>query len=133
MTVYTRSYPGVELTRDETIRDGVTVESLAALKPVFRKDGTVTAGNSSSLNDGAATVLLMDEATVERLGVTPLARIVSSGAHGVEPQFFGIGPVQAVRRAMARAGGDLADIAVMELNEAFAAQSLACMAEWKEL
>lgn len=125
--------PGIELGRDETIRDGMTTESLGRLAPVFRTEGTVTAGNSSSLSDGAATVLLADEATVEREGLRPLARIVASGAHGVEPQFFGIGPVRAVDLALERAGNTYGDLAVMELNEAFAAQSLACLAEWKNL
>lgn len=125
--------PGVDLARDETIRDGVTPESLGRLKPVFRPDGTVTAGNSSSLNDGAAAVLLADEETVEREGLRPLARVLASAAHGVDPQFFGIGPVQAVGRALERSGMSLEEVAVMELNEAFAAQSLACLREWKAL
>ena len=125
--------PGAELTRDEGIRDGVTVDSLAGLKPVFRKDGTVTAGNASQLSDGAAALLLADEAGVAELGVEPLARITASGVDAVEPQFFGIGPVQAVRRALARAGRRMEDVTVLELNEAFAAQSLACLSEWPEL
>jgi len=125
--------PGAAMTRDEGIRDGVTRESLGKLKPVFRKDGTVTAGNASQLSDGAAALLLADEDGVRELGVEPLARITASGVDAVDPQLFGIGPVQAVRRSLEKAGKGLADVTVMELNEAFAAQSLACLSEWKEL
>ncbi|MDO9378339.1 MAG: thiolase family protein [Nocardioidaceae bacterium] len=126
-------YAGVELARDETIREGVTTESLARLKPVFREDGTVTAGNASPLNDGSAALLLADADTVERRGLRPLARIVSTGAHGVDPEVFGIGPVEAVRTALRRAGKGLEDVDVLELNEAFAAQSLACVGQWEGL
>ncbi|HET9859101.1 MAG TPA: acetyl-CoA C-acyltransferase [Nocardioidaceae bacterium] len=125
--------PGAELARDEGIRDGVTTDSLAKLKPVFRPDGTVTAGNASQLSDGAAALLLADEDGVKELGVEPLARVTASGVDAVDPQLFGIGPVQAVRRALARAGRRLEDVTVMELNEAFAAQSLACLSEWDGL
>src|SRR4051794_5955719 len=125
--------PGAELERDEGIRDGVTTESLAKLKPSFREDGTVTAGNASQLSDGAAALLLADEAGVAELGVEPLARITASGVDAVDPQYFGIGPVQAVNRALAKAGRSHADVRTMELNEAFAAQSLACLSEWPEL
>ena len=125
--------PGAQMTRDEGIRDGVSVESLGSLKPVFRKDGTVTAGNASQLSDGSAALLLADANGVEELGVEPLARITASGVDAVEPQFFGIGPVGAVRRALAKAGKGLDDVSVMELNEAFAAQSLACLSEWDGL
>ncbi len=125
--------PGSELERDEGIRDGVSPESLARLKPVFRADGTVTAGNASQLSDGAAALLLADAKGVEELGVEPLARITATGVDAVEPQFFGIGPVEAVRRSLAKAGKALEDVTVMELNEAFAAQSLACLSEWKGL
>jgi acetyl-CoA acetyltransferase family protein len=124
---------GAELTRDEGIRDGVTAESLGRLKPSFRKDGTVTAGNASQLSDGAAALLLVDEAGLKELGAEPLARVTASGVDAVEPQFFGIGPVQAVNRALAKAGRTHADVTAMELNEAFAAQSLACLSEWPEL
>jgi acetyl-CoA acetyltransferase family protein len=127
------SYPGVELDRDENIRDQVTPESLATLKLAFRADGTITAGNASPLSDGAAALALADEATVDKRGLRPLARVLASGAHGVEPQNFGIGPVEAVRQALRRSGTELEDVAVMELNEAFAAQSLACLSEWKGL
>ena len=125
--------PGAELARDEGIRDGVSIESLAKLKPVFRPDGTVTAGNASQLSDGAAALLLADEDGVKELGAEPLARVTASGVDAVDPQLFGIGPVQAVRRALARAGRSLEDVTVMELNEAFAAQSLACLSEWDGL
>ena len=122
-----------EMDRDEGIRDGVTAQSLAKLRPAFRPDGTITAGNASQLSDGAAALLLADQAGVDALGVEPLARITATGVDAVEPQFFGIGPVQAVNRALTRAGHKLSDVTVMELNEAFAAQTLACLAEWGEL
>jgi acetyl-CoA acetyltransferase family protein len=125
--------PGAELSRDEGIRDGVTTETLAALKPVFRRDGTVTAGNASQLSDGAAALLLADQQGVAELGAEPLARITAAGVDAVDPQDFGIGPVRAVRRALARAGRSLDQVTTMELNEAFAAQSLACLAQWPEL
>ena len=125
--------PGAEMDRDEGIRDGVTEESLAGLKPVFRKDGTVTAGNASQLSDGAAALLLADETGVAELGVEPLARVTATGVDAVDPQIFGIGPVQAVRRALHKAGRTLEDVTTLELNEAFAAQSLACLSEWPEL
>ena len=125
--------PGAELSRDEGIRDGVSLESLARLKPSFRDDGTVTAGNASQLSDGAAALLLADEDGVAELGVEPMARVTASGVDAVDPQYFGIGPVQAVNRALAKAGSTHADVTTMELNEAFAAQSLACLSEWPEL
>jgi acetyl-CoA acetyltransferase family protein len=124
---------GAEMDRDEGIRDGVTVDSLARLRPAFRKDGTITAGNASQLSDGAAALLLADEAGVEELGGEPLARVTATGVDAVEPQLFGIGPVHAVNRALKRAGRELREVAVMELNEAFAAQTLACLAEWDGL
>ena len=126
-------YPGVDLTRDEGIRPDSSLESLAKLKPAFRPDGTVTAGNASPLNDGAAALLIGDEAGAARSGRAPLARIVSRGVAGVDPQFFGIGPVAAADQALARAGLNWSDLALVELNEAFAAQSLACLAEWPDL
>jgi acetyl-CoA acetyltransferase family protein len=125
--------PGAEMARDEGIRDGVSVESLARLKPSFRDDGTVTAGNASQLSDGAAALLLADDDGVAALGVEPLARITGSGVDAVEPQYFGIGPVQAVNRALAKAGRSHADVTTMELNEAFAAQTLACLSSWPDL
>lgn len=126
--------PGVELLRDETIREGSSLESLSKLKPVFRTaGGTVTAGNSSPLNDGAAALLLVDEEGLRATGREPLARIRASAVTGVEPQLFGLGPVEAVRRALERAGRGFGDLATFELNEAFAAQALGCIAQWPEL
>jgi acetyl-CoA acetyltransferase family protein len=125
--------PGVELARDEPIRPDTTLEVLAKLKPAFRSDGTVTAGNSSPLNDGAAALFVADETGVAAAGHAPLARIVSRGVAAVEPQYFGIGPVEAANVALRRAGIGWPDLALVELNEAFAAQSLACLADWPEL
>ena len=125
--------PDAELARDEGIRDGVTMESLAKLKPVFREEGTVTAGNASQLSDGAAALLLADEEGVRQLDVEPLARITASGVDAVEPHLFGIGPVRAVERALAKAGRGRSEVTTMELNEAFAAQSLACLSQWPDL
>jgi acetyl-CoA acetyltransferase family protein len=125
--------PGVELSRDESIRPDATLDALARLKPAFRPGGTVTAGNSSPLNDGAAALLIGDEAGSEAAGRRPLARIVSRGAAAIDPQLFGIGPVEAAKVALHRAGIGWGDLAMVELNEAFAAQSLACLADWPEL
>jgi acetyl-CoA acetyltransferase family protein len=125
---------GVELTRDEGIRADTSLEKLAKLKPAFVPDGgTVTAGNSSPLNDGAAMVLLGDEAAATQLGRDPLARVVSRAAHGVDPDVFGIGPVEAANKALRAAGIGWGDLAAVELNEAFASQSLACLRDWPEL
>jgi len=120
-----------ELERDESIRADTTPERLAALEPVFREGGTVTAGNSSPLNDGASALLIADEAALD--GREPLARIAGRGVSAVEPPLYGIGPVEAAETALARAGIGWGDLAAVELNEAFAAQSLACLAEWREL
>ncbi|WP_431041684.1 thiolase family protein [Streptomyces sp. P1-3] len=125
--------PDTDLVRDETIRDSTSMEALGGLKPVFRKGGTVTAGNSSPLNDGAAALLLCDEEGLRATGREPLARIGARAVTGIEPQFFGLGPVEAVHRALAKAGRSFADLATVELNEAFAAQALGCLAEWPEL
>jgi acetyl-CoA acetyltransferase family protein len=116
-----------ELERDENIRADTTLEKLATLKPVFRKDGTVTAGNSSPMNDGASALLLSGDED------GALARIASRASSAVEPQLYGIGPVAAADEALERAGIDWGDLTAVELNEAFAAQSLACLTEWKEL
>jgi acetyl-CoA acetyltransferase family protein len=124
---------GVHLERDESIRADTTAERLAALRPVFRDGGTVTAGNSSPMNDGAAVLLLASAATAARTGATPLARVVARAASGVEPHLYGIGPVTAARSALERAGISWGDLSAVELNEAFAAQSLACLREWPEL
>ncbi len=125
--------PGVELERDAGIRGDTSMEMLAKLRAAFVEDGTVTAGNSSPLNDGAAMVLLGDEAAAATLGRDPLARVVSRAAHAVDPDVFGIAPVEAANTALARAGIGWDDVAVLELNEAFASQSLACLASWPEL
>ena len=125
--------PDVELTEDEGIRPDSSLEKLAKLKPAFVEGGTVTAGNASPLNDGAAAVLLADVASAATLGRAPLARVVSKAAHGVDPDVFGIGPVEAANKALKRAGLSWADIDVVELNEAFAGQSLACLKAWPEL
>ncbi|MFN2526876.1 MAG: acetyl-CoA C-acyltransferase [Actinomycetota bacterium] len=114
---------------DEPPRPDTTMERLARLKPAFAPDGTVTAGNSSGINDGAAALLLASEEALGRHGWTSLARVVTSAVAGVEPRVMGIGPVFATRKALARAGLTLDDIDVVELNEAFAAQSLACIKE----
>lgn len=104
-----------------------SIEQLAALKPAFAKDGTVTAGNSSGINDGAAALLLASEVAVAKFGLTPKARLVSMAVAGVDPAIMGVGPVPAVKKALQRAGLQLQDIDLIELNEAFAAQSLACI------
>lgn len=115
---------------DEPIRPDTTLEALAKLPPVFRKDGTVTAGNASGLNDGACALLLASEEALRRFNLKPKARIVCSVVVGVEPRIMGIGPVEAARRALQRAGLTFDDIDVIELNEAFAAQVLACTRQW---
>jgi acetyl-CoA acetyltransferase family protein len=125
--------PGIGLDRDESIRPDTDAASLAGLKPAFRTGGTVTAGNSSPLNDGAAAMLIGTAGAAEKIGATPLARIVSCASVGVDPDVFGIGPVQAARNALARAGIGFDDLRYVELNEAFAVQSLSCLAGWPEL
>jgi acetyl-CoA acetyltransferase family protein len=124
---------GSELARDENIRPDTTLEKLAKLKPAFAEGGTVTAGNSSPLNDGAGAVLLADEAGAQAAGREPLARVVSRGAAAVDPDVFGIAPVQAAETALERAGITWEDVAVVELNEAFASQCLADIGAWKGL
>jgi acetyl-CoA acetyltransferase family protein len=126
-------YPDAGLMRDECIRPDSSVESLAKLKPSFRKTGTITPGNASPLNDGSAALLIMSDEGLRRSGATPLARIAGRGTSGVEPQFFGIGPVTASRLALQRSGIGFGDLSAVELNEAFAAQSLACLGELPEL
>jgi acetyl-CoA acyltransferase len=121
------------LERDEGIRADTTLEKLGRLKAAFVDGGTVSAGNASPLNDGAAMLLMGDEAAAQALGRDPLARVVSRAAHGVDPDVFGIGPVQAARDALRRAGIGWGDLAAVELNEAFASQSLACLREWPDL
>ncbi|MFI8595531.1 thiolase family protein [Microbacterium sp. NPDC078428] len=122
--------PGAELARDEGIRGDTSVEKLAGLKALFAADGTVTAGNSSSINDGASAVLVGAEGALD---AEPLARITGRAAHGVDPDQFPIAPIEAANKALARAGRTWADVDLVELNEAFASQSLACLAGWPEL
>jgi acetyl-CoA acyltransferase len=123
---------GHPLVRDESIRD-TTREKLATLAPVFRDGGTVTAGNSSPMNDGASVLLMSDDEGLRRVGGQALARVAGRGVSAVEPPLYGLGPVEASRRALARAGITWGDLAIVELNEAFASQSLACLLEWPEL
>jgi acetyl-CoA acetyltransferase family protein len=115
--------------RDEHPRPDTSLEALAKLKPAFRAGGTVTAGNSSGINDGAAALVLMSDRKARELGAQPLARIVASAAAGVAPRTMGLGPIPATRKALALAGLTLADIRLIELNEAFAVQALAVMRE----
>jgi acetyl-CoA acyltransferase len=114
---------------DEFIRPDTTLEILAKLKPAFRANGSVTAGNSSGINDGAAALLIASESAAERLKLDPMARIVSSAAAGVEPRIMGMGPVPSSRKALQRANLTIDQMDVIELNEAFASQSLACLRE----
>ncbi|WP_332662675.1 thiolase family protein [Aeromicrobium sp.] len=122
---------GVEMTRDESIREGTTAEKLAGLKTAFRPDGTITAGNASPLNDGAAALLIGSAAAAGSIGLDPVARIAGRGVHALDPQDFGFAPVEAANQALARAGISWSDIGAVELNEAFAVQSLACVDAWK--
>jgi 3-oxoadipyl-CoA thiolase len=114
---------------DEQPRPDTTIEKLAALKPVFRKDGSVTAGNSSGINDGAAALVLTAYSRAQKLGLTPRARIVGSAVAGVDPAYMGLGPIPATRKVLERAGLGIKDIDVVELNEAFAVQVLQCVRE----
>jgi acetyl-CoA acetyltransferase family protein len=122
--------PGVDLAIDEAIRADTTLEALAGLKPAFSADGSVTAGNSSPINDGSSMMLIAAEGALD---TEPLARITGRGVAGNEPQLFGIAPVEAANRALARAGRTWADVDLVELNEAFASQSLACLQLWPDL
>jgi acetyl-CoA acyltransferase len=123
--------PVGDVVRDEGIRPGTTTETLAGLKPSFRPDGTITAGNASPLSDGASAVLLGSEAAADRLGRAPLARVAGRAAHALDPQRFGYAPVDAADKALARAGIGWSDVGAVELNEAFAVQSLVCLDAWK--
>jgi acetyl-CoA C-acetyltransferase len=113
---------GQVVTQDDGPRPGTTAEVLAALKPAFRPDGEVTAGNSCPLNDGAAAVIVMSDSRAAQLGITPLARIVSTGVSGLDPEIMGLGPIEACRQALRRAGLTMGDVDLVEINEAFAAQ-----------
>jgi 3-oxoadipyl-CoA thiolase len=121
----------VVVSRDEHPRPDVTLAALGSLKPAFRAGGSVTAGSSSGINDGAAALLVMEREAARRLGHRPLARIVASAVAGVDPQVMGLGPIPAARKAAVRAGVRLEDLDLIELNEAFAAQALACIRELK--
>jgi acetyl-CoA acetyltransferase family protein len=121
--------PVGDVSRDEHPRPDTSAEKLAALKPAFRAGGTVTAGNASGLNDGAAAVVVASEELARELGIEPLGAFVASAVAGVDPQVMGIGPVPAVRKLLARTGLDVADIDLFELNEAFASQSVAVARE----
>ncbi|MEU1195255.1 thiolase family protein [Streptomyces sp. NPDC005813] len=123
----------VLLDADECVRPDASLAAMAKLEPSFRpENGTVTAGNASPLNDGAAALLLVDEEGLRATGREPLARVGATGVSAVDPQYFGLAPVEAVRRALTKAGRTFADLDVLELNEAFAAQVLGCLAEWPE-
>jgi acetyl-CoA C-acetyltransferase len=113
---------GTLVSTDDGPRAGVTLDAVSGLKPVFRPDGVVTAGNCCALNDGAAAVVIMSDTKARELGLTPLARIVSTGVTGLSPEIMGLGPVEATKQALARAGMGIGDIDLVEINEAFAAQ-----------
>jgi acetyl-CoA acetyltransferase family protein len=121
--------PVGDVTRDEHPRPDTSAEKLAALRPAFREGGTVTAGNSSGVNDGAAALVVASEEKARALGAEPLGAFVASAAAGVDPRVMGIGPVPAMRKALQRAGLDAADLDLVELNEAFASQSVAVVRE----
>src|SRR5690606_7781800 len=112
---------GTVVSKDDGPRAGTTLEKLAQLKPVFRPDGQITAGNSCPLNDGAAAVMVMSDTKAKSLGITPLARVVSSGVSALDPEIMGLGPIDASRQALARANMTIDDIDLVEINEAFAA------------
>jgi acetyl-CoA C-acetyltransferase len=114
---------------DDGPRAGVTMEKVAALKPVFRPEGTVTAANCCPLNDGAAALVVMSDVRARELGIRPLARIVATGVSALSPEIMGLGPVEASRQAFARAGMSVSDVDLTEMNEAFAAQVLPCVAQ----
>ncbi|WP_420718617.1 thiolase family protein [Streptomyces sp. H51] len=122
---------GGALSRDEGIRPGSGVDKLAALKPVFRADGVITAGNASPLSDGASAVLLGSGAAADRIGADPLARVAGRGVFALDPQEFGFAPVEAANRALKNAGISWSDVSAVELNEAFAVQALACVDAWR--
>ena len=132
-TARSSRYPELTFAATKASAPDTSIDALASLRPAFRPDGTVTAGNASPLNDGAAAILLADAAGARRADREPLARIVARGVSAVEPPLYGIGPVAAANLALGRAGIGWKDLAVVELNEAFAAQSLACLCDWPEL
>lgn len=124
---------GVDLPRDEGIRDDTSLEALARLRPAFIEDGTITAGNASPLNDGAAALLLANEEGLAAIGREPLARVRAAAVTGIEPQYFGLGPVDAIRKVLGKASVAPGELHTIELNEAYAAQALACLAALPEL
>jgi acetyl-CoA C-acetyltransferase len=113
---------GTVVSKDDCPREGTTLEGLAALKPAFRPDGQITAGNACPLNDGAAAVMVMSDTKAKQLGLTPLARVVSSGLSALNPEIMGLGPIEASRQALKRAGMTIDNVDLVEINEAFAAQ-----------
>ena len=125
----TKKDPALMCKQDETIRPDTSLEKLSMLKPAFKKDGSVTAGNSSSLNDGASAVLIMESRKAAALNLKPMARWAGSASAGVDPSYMGIGPVPAIQKVLGRAGWKVSDLDLVEINEAFAAQSLACQRE----
>jgi acetyl-CoA C-acetyltransferase len=122
--------PEATVTKDDGPRPGTNIEKLSQLKPAFKPDGTVTAGNACPLNDGAAAVLVMSEERAKELGMTPKARIIASAVGALEPEYMGLGPIPAVRNVLAQAGMTMEDVDVVELNEAFAAQVVPCQRAW---
>ncbi|MEU5598460.1 acetyl-CoA C-acyltransferase [Streptomyces sp. NPDC020298] len=133
LPVLQRKGEPVVFDRDECVRSDASLEAMARLRPSFRtENGTVTAGNASPLNDGVAALLLVDEEGLQATGRVPLARVSASAVCAIEPHYFGLGPVEAVNRALARAGRTFTDLSTLELNEAFAAQVLGCIAEWPD-
>ncbi|MBA4538616.1 acetyl-CoA C-acetyltransferase [Bacillus aquiflavi] len=129
VTVPQRKGEPIIFNTDEHVRPRTTIEALAKLTPVFKEGGTVTAGNSSGINDGASALLMMEEELAKTLGLKPLARVITSAVSGVDPAYMGIGPISATKKALARANLTIEDLDLIELNEAFAAQSLACIKE----
>lgn len=129
VTIRPQQGQGLVVERDEGLRSDTAMEKLSRLRPAFVKDGTVTAGNSSQINDGAAAVLVMSDARARELGMTPLARFVASGTAGVDPSVMGLGPIPATRKALVAAGLEVADVDLVELNEAFASQAIVCIRE----
>lgn len=127
---FTEGKNKVIVDKDEFLRPDTTLEALSKLKPAFRKEGSVTAGNSSGLNDGAAVILMASEDVVLKYGFSPKAKLISSAVVGVEPRIMGIGPIEAAKKALKKANLTFNDLGVIELNEAFAAQSLACIRSW---
>jgi acetyl-CoA acetyltransferase family protein len=121
----------IQFSKDEFVKPGTSIEVLGKLRPAFKKDGSVTAGNSSGLNDGAAATIIASEEAIKKYNLKPLARIVSSAVVGVEPRIMGIGPVEASNKALEKAGLTMNDMDIIELNEAFAAQALACTRAWE--